>query len=107
MSNYSWMSQKLHSESKYISEYELAWKITCVEDIAGEALQNQVIILGGDILDSNLEYTGDNWYYETNKTEDIRCNSIRSCDCMEKYIKKYADLNGVDFYMIVVCITKL
>ena len=107
MSNYIWMSKDLYSKSIYISEYESAWKISCAKSLISEALQNQVIILGGDILNLNLEYTDDNWYYEPNKAKDINYNSIKSCNCMENYLKKYIDLHGVDYYIIIVCVTKL
>lgn len=54
MSNYSWMSERLKRISLFISQYELAWKITDAEDFIEDAILNQVIVLGGDILDANL-----------------------------------------------------
>lgn len=105
MSNYSWISKKLRAKSIYYSQYELAWKITHADDFIDEALLNQVIVLGGDVLDSNLKYTRDNWYYEPNKQLTVKDNSVQSCNHMKDYINKYTANNGNDFYVIVICVT--
>ena len=103
MSNYSWMSERLKRKSLFISQYELAWKITDADDFIEDAILNQVIVLGGDILDANLQYTLDNWYYEPDKSISRKVNSLQSCNCMKKYIERYIERNGSDFYAIIIC----
>lgn len=107
MSNYSWMSDKLKRKSVFVSQYELAWKITDAEEFIEEALSNQVIVLGGDILDANMQYNYDNWYYEPEKLINKKANSLHSCDRMKNYIEKYRNNNGSEFFMIIICVTNV
>ena len=105
MSNYSWMSERLKRRSLFISQYELAWKITDADDFIEDAILNQVIVLGGDILDANLQYTLDNWYYEPDKSISRKVNSLQSCNYMKQYIERDIERNGSDFYAIIICVT--
>ena len=105
MSNYSWISEKIKKKSIYFSQYELAWKISDANEFIEDALKNEVIVLGGDILDSNMNYTCDNWYYEPDKSIERKVNSIQSCSCMKEYIDNYVKLNGTDYYIVIVCVT--
>ena len=66
MSKYSCISDKLKKSSVYISQYELVWKINDIDILINETLENQVIVLGGDILNASMQYTCDNWYYNQN-----------------------------------------
>ena len=42
MSNYSWMSERLKRKSLFISQYELAWKITDADDFIEDAILESV-----------------------------------------------------------------
>lgn len=58
-------------------------------------------ILGGDVLNSNLEYTYDNWYIEKETLDPSKLSSF-SIDITEKYIENYVNLNGDNFYFVLV-----
>lgn len=85
-----------------ISEYEDAWKLEDALCIIEKIYEQKKIILGGDILDNNLQYNYDNWYYEPvdgdNREENIKNSYVEACQYIQDYIKK----NGKDFYVIIV-----
>ena len=57
-----------------ISDFEEAWKINETLILSNALMKKQYIILGGDILYSNLEYSYDNWYFESADNVDYMDN---------------------------------
>lgn len=84
------------------SKYEVAWKISDTMDVIEYLFSLNYIILGGDILDSSLEYNYDSWFYEVDKekhhTENVKNSYEKACN----YIKNYIQRNGNDYYVILV-----
>lgn len=61
-----------------------------------------IILLGGDILDSEGHYTYDNWYYEYNSMVDDLQNSRDSINKAKQYIEAYIGRNGTDYSVVLV-----
>jgi len=61
-----------------------------------------VIVLGGDILNFELEHTYDNWYYNINSCISIKENVDTSIIIAKKYLNNYLHKYGGDFYCLFV-----
>ncbi len=61
-----------------------------------------VIVLGGDILTNELNYSYDNWYYNIDNNLSNEENSKNSITVAKTYLKKYIDRNGTDYYCVFV-----
>lgn len=73
----------------------LAWNyedIMKIIDILGE---NEVTILGGDVLNQEISYTGDNWGYD-------HLDSKESIEKTKSYIEDYHHRLGNDYYYVLV-----
>lgn len=85
-----------------ISLCELAWNIDDIKPILQWLSENNKVVLGGDVLDTNKEYTYDNWYYNPDDTCSSLINSKRSIEKASEYISNYIALNGSDCYIVLV-----
>ncbi len=81
---------------------ETAWAISDIFKILDYCKENTYIVLGGDILNENLDYTYDNWYYDTNANIDLKDNSNKSILKANEYISNYIKKNGVNYYVVIV-----
>ncbi len=102
MGNISWMSDELRKRAYFVTIHEAAWEIADIPRIVAEACQNNRIILGGDILDKNMDPTYDNWYYEADDSKDLEYNVLQSCRQMTSYLNRYTSKNGRDLYIVIV-----
>ena len=85
-----------------ISSYELAWKIDDIKPILQWLSANNKVVLGGDVLDINKEYTYDNWYYNRDDTYSLPENVKNSIEKANEYISNYIAINGCDYYIVLV-----
>lgn len=85
-----------------ISPYELAWKIDDINQILQWLSANNKVVLGGDVLDVNKEYTYDNWYYNLDDTCSLLINAKNSIKKASEYISNYIASNGSDYYIVLV-----
>ena len=85
-----------------ISPNELAWKIDDINPILQWLSANNKVVLGGDVLDRNKEYTYDNWYYNPDDTCSLLINAKNSIEKANEYISDYIATNGVDYYIVLV-----
>lgn len=85
-----------------ISPYELAWKIDDIKPILQWLSANNKVVLGGDVLDVNKEYTYDNWYYNPDDTCSSFINAKNSIEKASEYISNYIAINGADYYIVLV-----
>ena len=85
-----------------ISPYELAWKIDDTKAVLQWLSENNKVVLGGDILDINKEYTYDNWYYNPDDTCSSLINAKNSIEKASEYISNYIDINGSDYYVVLI-----
>lgn len=81
---------------------EFAWKITDALYILDAYKKENRIVLGGDVLDSNLDYTCDNWYYEPDPDKSREENVIASYTSGYNYLSDYMRLNGEDYWIVLV-----
>lgn len=79
-----------------------AWPITDIIDVIMYYVTNNQIVLGGDILNEELEYTYDNWYYELDNAQNKIENSRCSIEKAKIYISNYIKSNGGAFYVDIV-----
>ena len=100
--NYAYDNKKKMIQAMKTKWGTFAWPITDVVDIIMYSITNNQIVLGGDILNKELEYTYDNWYYEPDNTQNIGENSRRSIEKAKVYISNYIKRNGGVFYVDIV-----
>lgn len=86
----------------FISENELAWKLSDAFFVLRYMVEHQHIILGGDILNSELKHNYDSWYYNVDTSKDSQENSKLSYDKAVDYLQKYFERNGQNFYVVLV-----
>lgn len=79
-----------------------AWTINELSDVMQLATTHQWIVLGGDVLFSNGDYTYDNWYYEPCPNEPLKINVYRSIEKCKNYIEAYVTKNGGEFLFALV-----
>ena len=65
-------------------------------------LHANTVLLGGDILDSNGNYTYGNWYYEYNPVVSEQENCKCSIEKARKYLLSYIEKNGVQYTVVLV-----
>ena len=85
-----------------ISQYELAWKIDDIKSILQRFSANHKVVLGGDVLDVNNEYTSDNWSYTPDDKCSLLINVKNSIEKASEYISNYINVNGSDYYIVLV-----
>ena len=83
-----------------IKSNEYAWQIKHVNLVMNYLFENDMIILGGDILNKDLNYTYDNWFYEPckNNLEDLK----KSHEVSINFIKNYTKIHGENFLVVFV-----
>ncbi len=102
MSNISWMSDSLRKKAHFFTVHEAAWDISDIDEIIKEATSNKKVILGGDILNTDMEYTYDNWYYSPDRAKDKEYNVRQSCNHTLMYLSDYMREHGKKFCIVVV-----
>lgn len=85
-----------------ISAHELAWKIDDAIAVLRCIAKNNMVVLGGDVLDANKKHTYDNWYYNYNFACSLLENVEKSVEKATEYISKYIAYNGSDYYIVLV-----
>lgn len=94
-----YLSQSLFEKSIGVETglgiFEVAWTYDDVMEVLTQLEKEKIIILGGDVLNKNLEYTYDNWYYQEK-------DYIGSIEYTRNYINSYYQKNGNDFYYVLV-----
>ena len=88
--------------SKGISSYEFAWEMLDAFDVLDYYYSKKWIVLGGDILTSDLRHNYDSWYYNINANKDESFNLNSSVYKAKEYIAKYIENNGVNYYIVFV-----
>lgn len=81
---------------------ENAWRIKDAFEVIEHFDKNGIVVLGGDILTENFEYTYDNWYYNIQPSISAEENGKRSVRTAVEYIRKYIGINGEAFYVVFV-----
>ncbi|MBQ3229775.1 MAG: hypothetical protein IJB49_02025 [Clostridia bacterium] len=85
-----------------ISNTEMAWAIEDA-NLVLEYLKNEnKVVLGGDILNNELEYNYDSWYYNVKDNQNSRFDVEYSIDVAIKYISNYIKDNGNAFFVVFV-----
>ncbi len=84
------------------SNNEIAWKIEDTHFVLDYFRKENKIILGGDILTKNLVHNYDSWYYNYDQCQSEKSNVESGYKSAIEYISKYIQLNGNDFYVIIV-----
>ena len=82
--------------------HETAWPIEDAECVLKYIAAHHRIILGGDILKSDLTYCYDNWYYNIDNSKGRDENSEASTAIAQEYILNYIRKNGTDHYVVIV-----
>ena len=90
---------KIGYRSTWTREFILTYKelLVLIEYIQEH---RNAIILGGDVLHENDQYTGMNWYYDPMDTLSQIQNSINSCDNTKHYI--FCQLPHAEAYHYIV-----
>lgn len=81
---------------------EDAWMIEDASFVLEYFKNNGSIVLGGDILTKNLEYTHDSWYYNIQSNISPEKNMEISVMTVSEYISNYINMNGTSFYVVFV-----
>ena len=100
----------LHDEIKNkaikICTGELAWNYSDIVSIMKMLYKNEFVILGGDVINNDLSYTYDNWYYDYNYSlsyeENVKLGFNRSIEYVRNYHVKFGDM----FYYVIVYMDK-
>ncbi len=88
--------------AKETSWQEFAWQIKDALAVLEYVASKENVVLGGDILDNNLNYTYDNWFYNTDESKSLCDNSVSSVNTAKEYISNYIKRNGTDYYVVIV-----
>ena len=86
----------------YISNHEIAWHLKDANAVLNWLNNNNKILLGGDIIDLNKNYTYDNWYYNYDNSLSFVDNVNNSIDKARSYISDYINKNGDCYYVVLV-----
>ena len=84
------------------SNTEVAWAIEDAMLVLDYLNGRNEIVLGGDILTKDLEYSYDNWYYDVNPGMDSQSNADCSIKRATEYLSSYIKANGNTFYVVFV-----
>lgn len=89
---------------------EFAWRINDIYYAISMVRSTNGVILGGDVITTEMEYTGSNWFYQPTWPRDIeytanlRNNVEQSIQRAQEYIDRYISLNNQDcLFVFVVC----
>ena len=81
---------------------ELAWPMDKIFLVLQYMQTCNKVVLGGDILTSEMEYNYDSWYYNCDLSKEHFYNAGRSYNVAIEYIERYIQRNGNDFWVILV-----
>lgn len=92
---HSFSAELEHFEIIHSTYGESAWKSTDISKIVEIARKHHRVILGGDIISTQGEYTYDNWYYNQDSLLSISDNVSQSAEKCLMYLEtisnKYTD----------------
>ena len=89
-------------KSTTINPFEEAWNIEDTLSLLEYYRHNNIIILGGDILNTNFKHTYDSWFYNPDTSQNSVSNSNSSIQKATKYITQYLNNNGNKYYVVFV-----
>lgn len=78
---------------------EYAWQIREVLDVIEVLRKEGRVILGGDVLDRDMNYTYDNWYHNPS---DPQTDCETSCGKAKAYVQRYLERFGPEYYVVLV-----
>lgn len=85
-----------------ITSYEIGWHLKDVNDVLQWLSVNDRIVLGGDIIDSQKNYTYDNWFYNYNRSLSFAENVKASIAKAQNYVSNYLNTNGENYFAVLV-----
>ena len=100
------LTDELKSKGRITMTTEYAWKYRDVIEVISYLSSKECAILGGDVLNNNLGYTHDNWYYSYSDVLSIENNICESASRAVEYVDWYYSMYGDDFYYIIVAAKK-
>lgn len=86
---------------------EYAWKYEYAIEVIDYLYSKEYVILGGDVLNDDFEYTCSNWYYENKNKISISDAIKESAQKAKTYLEWYHNKFGNDFYYIIVATKKM
>lgn len=98
----NFLQEELRNRAVNIYTGELAWNHSDIICVMKSLCENQFLILGGDVLNKDLSYTYDNWYYDYNYALTYEENIHKSFDEAIKYVNNHNLKFGDSFYYVVV-----
>lgn len=78
---------------------EYAWRIGEVPDVIEVLRKEGRVILGGDVLDRDMDYTYDNRYHDSG---DPQNDCEASCGKARAYVQRYLERFGPEYYVVLV-----
>jgi len=85
-----------------ISSCVFGWHLKDVKKVLNCLKANRQIVLGGDILDLQKNYTYDSWFYNYNHSKCLLENVNSSMDVALDYVTNYIRNNGEEYYVVLV-----
>lgn len=85
-----------------ISSQESGWNLKDIKDVLQWLRSNNQIVLGGDIIDAQKNYTYDNWFYNYNHLVSVWENVNTSINLALDYTAEYLKRNGDNYYVVLV-----
>ena len=96
---WKFIREDLLAKSISFHKTQTIWPIKFSELIIEEILSNNLVILGGDVIDAHLKYTYDSWYWNYDEDKSYQENCEVSATIAQEYINKYVERNGNQFYI--------
>ena len=81
---------------------EFAWQIKDHLLLLELFYDRKCVVLGGDVLDSDRNYTYDSWYYNDNTKISHGDNVKDSISIAKDYLSNYIKSNGENYYVVFV-----
>ena len=81
---------------------EFAWKYNEAIEVLSILKNKGIVVLGGDVLNLDLNYTYDNWYFDIDKNNSHDFNVLCSYEKSKCYIEQYYNQFGDMCYYIIV-----
>lgn len=78
------------------------WRLKDAKNVLNWLKTNNQIVLGGDILDLQKNYTYDSWFYNYNHSKTLVENVNTSIDIALDYTTNYVRNNGKEYYVVFV-----
>ena len=80
-----------------LSDEETAFPTYMVDQIMAITSARKWVILGGDILTNELQYTYDSWFYDVDPNISLYQNVFQSVQKCKQYLKEYESTHGSDY----------